>query len=310
MQDHASLSWARYHGFANFLADMGERPEDQTLDRIDVNGHYEPGNCRWATIWEQSRNKRTSKTTPEQVREVLRRWQSGERAGQIVEALGLSKATVSNIIKGKAFRDLTGLEPTDHRMESPTRPEWTPWAGWHSQVLRELARRGMMQKDLAEAVGCTPGGLSSLLRGQIKQTEFVLRINEALGLRQDDADPTESPKERRTFGKTKGWTGTIRVFVGDGWRERTRREMRGARTHTGIAGRGVRPVCNDYRPSTGRARRESERLAVHRVCAGAHYRPPRGLHGSDLTGHRLNLTTTSPRSRGHQSGRPVGNVSP
>ena len=44
--------------FENFLADMGERPEGKTLDRIDVNGNYEPSNCRWATQKEQSLNKR------------------------------------------------------------------------------------------------------------------------------------------------------------------------------------------------------------------------------------------------------------
>jgi len=43
--------------FAKFLADMGERPEGTTLDRKEVNGNYEPGNCRWATASMQQRNK-------------------------------------------------------------------------------------------------------------------------------------------------------------------------------------------------------------------------------------------------------------
>lgn len=52
--------WQGEHGFENFLADMGERPKGRSLDRRDVNGNYEPDNCRWATPKEQGENKRRS----------------------------------------------------------------------------------------------------------------------------------------------------------------------------------------------------------------------------------------------------------
>lgn len=50
--------WSK--SYTAFLEDMGEAPEGLTLDRIDSSANYEPGNCRWSTRHEQSRNTKAN----------------------------------------------------------------------------------------------------------------------------------------------------------------------------------------------------------------------------------------------------------
>lgn len=66
-----SAAWEYYGGrgisicsawgsFAQFVSDMGERPEGRTLERKDTNGNYSPENCVWATVATQNVNTRKS----------------------------------------------------------------------------------------------------------------------------------------------------------------------------------------------------------------------------------------------------------
>lgn len=87
-----------WDSFEQFYADMGNAPLGHSLDRIDVNGNYEPGNCRWATHTEQMRNTRANRfITFRGKTQTLRAWSEELRVNYTTLHSRLRRATFDEI---------------------------------------------------------------------------------------------------------------------------------------------------------------------------------------------------------------------
>jgi hypothetical protein len=95
--------WDRDRGidtFWRFLADMGPRPgPGYVIDRIDNDGDYEPGNCRWGTHTQSSRNRRCVR----KIKYAQGMIATVELAKELAEATGLSHT----MLRGRLNRGMT-----------------------------------------------------------------------------------------------------------------------------------------------------------------------------------------------------------
>jgi hypothetical protein len=94
-----------WDSFDQFLADMGERPEGTTLERMDNAAGYSASNCCWATPVEQARNRRNARLTFDQAVEVAVRRLRGETRPSLAKAFGISESLPREIVKGRTWKD-------------------------------------------------------------------------------------------------------------------------------------------------------------------------------------------------------------
>lgn len=96
--------WLGKDGFKNFLSDMGIRPNNSEIDRIDNNGNYEPSNCEWRTIKENSRNRRSTKLSLSKAEEIRRIYKSGKMTmKEIADIYGVARTTISSLIHNRSW---------------------------------------------------------------------------------------------------------------------------------------------------------------------------------------------------------------
>lgn len=104
----------RWKNFINFFKDMGPRPRGMGLDRIDNASGYFPENCKWSTMKEQCRNRRSTRIYEHEGKKMcLTDW---------CDSLNLRFTTISDRMKrGYSFETSISIKKGRHLISKPVR---------------------------------------------------------------------------------------------------------------------------------------------------------------------------------------------
>ena len=81
---------------------MGECPNGLTLERIDNEKGYEPGNCRWDTYHQQAVNKRNTKFSKQDINDIRKSYKEFTFK-ELAQIFGVHPQTISDIVRCKTY---------------------------------------------------------------------------------------------------------------------------------------------------------------------------------------------------------------
>ena len=135
-----------WRDFLTFYADMGPRPSpEHSIDRINVNGNYEPLNCKWSTATEQARNKRNN---------VVISTENGDMCLQeAVNASGICRETVKSRV-ARGMSESQALTTPSRGISRTRRNEIIEIDGVRDNAAGWATRSGIPYKTLLYRLNC------------------------------------------------------------------------------------------------------------------------------------------------------------